>query len=292
MGLMTFNKIINIKFLTDAGIEEPLASIICPEKGRKPNIEIVGQLAPQDITKAINVKIKNLYMDSPSNKYQRIRIEAGYTNSKKFVLEGDILYMFQSSPGPESETVIQCLGVKYEPWLNKTINLSYDKGCTVWQVLKEISKTLGFKSPTVSSSITQIINVPFYFNGLVKDVVPEIKKAFSSVYKNLMITINDDRISAFLLGESVVARTHKLNYLSSPPQIVGGGDNSVTVTVTAPWSPEIRPGDKVIVDTGFYTTSHSLSNTQEQMTIQVNTLDFHFSTVGSINQMTIMGTKV
>lgn len=290
--MQNFNKIINLYFLSSSGIKDERASIVCPTKGRKPYIEIVGQFAPQDITKAINIKIKNLYMDFSKNKYQRVVVEAGYLNGRKVAIEGDILYMFQSTPGPESETIIQCLGVKYEPWIKKTVNLDFSKGCTILQVLSEISKILGFKSPTVSSSITQAITVPFYFNGLIKDVIPEIKKTFSSIYKNLMITINDDRISAFLLGEPKPTKTHILNYLSSPPQIVGGGDNSVSVTVTAPWSPTIRPGDKVIVNTGFYTTTNSLLNTQEQMTIQVNTLDFHFSTVGSINQMKIMGTKV
>lgn len=291
MAVENFNKIINIDFLTEAGQIDPTASIKTPNKGRKPNIEIVGQLVPHDETLAITVTIKNLYMDLTKNKYQRVRVTAGYEEGTKISMDGTITYMFQASPGPESEVVIQLMPYVYRPWTEKIIELNYEGGYTLATLLQDVSQKIGYNTPLIQAGLNASLNVPFVYSGAAKDVVAKIRTHFASLYPNLVVKPMDTKIKAYILGNDPTSKLYKINYLKSPPQLVGGGDTGVSATITAPWQPEIRPGDRVIVNTGFYSTSNFLKNTAQEMTIAVNTIDFQFGTVGSANQMVIMGVR-
>ena len=290
MGLTNLNKIIDIDFITEAGIIDPTARIKTPAKGRKPNIEITGQILPNDETLAISVIIKNLYMDLTKQKYQRVRITAGYENGQRIAMDGTILYMYQASPGPESEIVMQLMPYVYKPWQETQVDLKFENGYTLRTILEDLSLKMGFNVPDIQPGLDSTINAPFYFSGAAKDAAAKIREHYKDVYPDLSIIATDTKIKAFSLSKGT-GKTYKINYLKSPPQLVGGGTNAVSATITAPWQPEIKPGDKVIVNTGFYSTTNKLFNTQQEMTIKVNTIDFHFSTVGRANQMVIMGIK-
>ena len=86
-----WNKIISIKFFK-GNIELPQYEIKCPTYGRKPDIEITGQFATDDLLPAFNVKIKNLYMDAPNGTDINMQIKAGYEGSLQ-TFTGSLLSM-------------------------------------------------------------------------------------------------------------------------------------------------------------------------------------------------------
>lgn len=293
MGIknLNLNKIIDIDFITENGIVDKTAQIKTPAKGRKPSIEITGQLVPNDSSHLISVIIKNLYMDLTRQKYQRVKISAGYENGQKIALDGTIVYMYQASPGPESDVVIQLMPFVYKPWVETQVDLNFEAGYTLKNVLEELSLKIGYNMPDIQKGLDATINAPFIFSGAAKDAAAKIREHYSGIYPDLTIQATDTKIKAYIFGQDTSRKKYRINYLKAPPQLVGGGSSGVAATITAAWQPEIRPGDKVIVNTSFYSTTSMLFNTQQEMTILVNTIDFHFDTTGSANQMVIMGIK-
>lgn len=290
MAITNFNRLINIKFLNQNGIENPALRIVTPLKGRKPNITINGLFAKDDSNVQFEVTVKNLYMDLTQRDYPIILVEAGYENQMRVAFLGEIVYAYRDAPGPESNVVFHCMyKLNVIKWASTPVSLSYAKGTSIREILSNISKTLGYTDPLISPIVGTMVTTTdnFLVTGTATEAVEKLRKEY-----NINITVTGNRIRAFTNEEQTPIGRFFINYLSSPPQLTGGGEREAVATINAPWVPGIHPGDAVSFNSKYYTTNVMLNSTKSVVTIKVLTLQMNFSTTGNRNQMTIMGTVV
>ena len=286
MALENFNRIINVDLLNENG--EPELSIKCPDFGQKPNIEITGQFTSVDTMPLFNVVIKNFYINNDAGKYQKIRIKAGYKNNATDTLEGVIWYMYTESPGPDASTVIQCANGNMNTWMTAKVDMNLKEGYTLQTAVDIIAKELGYTVAYNNSSLrTKTSNVPFAEQGMAKTAIDKLKKAF-----DVVITIQANQIIIDDVPENANVETAgiKIPFMSAPLQIVGGEKKQSTVTITAPWNPKIKIGSIVEYSNRYFSTqNYRVSVDGNGGRAKVISLQFHFSTVGRINQMVITG---
>lgn len=294
MAIENFNRIINLKFYSPSDKQIPAETITCPVRGRKPYIEITGQYIASDVSQVFNVVIRNLYLDFTEHQYTELEVEAGYEGNVVIAFRGSILYALKESPGPESKTVIQCQLCDVTALQGKIVNIEIaDDNTTLKDVLTEFCRQTGYPSPAVSDAAGALTSgeggIMLY--GRVTDVLSEIKKRYDR-NGDLRVLIDSISISAYLDGEDKPIKKDILTFLSAPPQLVGGGENAVVATIVAPWRPDLRPGDVITFDTDYYTTVHILGYRQKTITMQIATIQVHFSTCKGANQMTVIGNVI
>ena len=137
-----FNRIINLTLnkssYDDKGFKALTPTFIrCPVRGRKPKIEINGTWTTDVDMPAFNITIQNLYIDILKDQYSSVEVECGYEGNTK-TIQGDIITMYQESPGPEGKTVIQCVYGRLQQWLDATVSLNFEAGTPIGAVLDSI----------------------------------------------------------------------------------------------------------------------------------------------------------
>lgn len=290
MAVNNYNRIINLKFFSASDTINPAVTIECPARGRKPSIDITGQYLASDISQSFNIRVRNLYLDLAENNYTLLEVEAGYENNVSVAFRGTIIYMFKESPGPESVTVIQCLLADASLWIKKDLNIYLEENITLKNVLNEFCKKLGYPEPMVSSSIAnlQANESQLTMYGKAEKVLNDIKTRFN-LDDDVLIIVSDTRVTAYKKGEAKPTKEVAINFMSSPPNLIGGGENSVTANFTALWIPDLRPGDVVTFNTKYYSTSKMVSYKQDQIKMEIAAIQVQFSTVTGNNQMLCKG---
>lgn len=290
-----FNKIINLYFLDKDG-NETEKKIICSLYGRKPEIEIVGKfMAADGNLPAFTITVTNLYFNLTGFQYPMIKVEAGYKgNLVKF--KGSIMSMFQESPGPDGKTVIICYLGTLSSWLQTVIEVNYDMGTTLKDIIENLSGLLGFNgSPKIPADI-QSLTIPAKFeeNGTAASIFQKLFNLFPDL--NLHENEMNGQLNVYRMNEesSNSVKTVVLEYLRSPPQKNQGGENgSYWVVFTAPWNPSVMPGVKVIFPAWQYIKFLNLVNSaSETNAVIVQFVEIHFSTNGGANEMKVSGLGV
>ena len=286
MGIANWNKVIDIYFINKNGAT--IGAIKCPKNGRKPNITLVGAMYGKDIAHEFDITIKNFYLDEVLSGTKKLRVYAGYEDKRRIAFEGSLMYMHQESPGPESTTVVHGISTDEIDWLTNTVSINLNKGYTLQAALTQISQALGYKSPKISPSVTQISSDSFQFSGTCRQALVQLKKSFDG------IDIEDEGgvFAAYTKGETKQRIEHDIPYLSAPPKIEAGAKNMLSAaTISAPWNPLLRTGNIVTFNSACYQSTQYLKTLkQTRAKIQIASLQFHFGTTTSVNQMTIYGT--
>lgn len=290
MGLknLRYNKLIDVHFLDDNG--KDMKAIICPENGQKPSIEIVGQYVTGDSIPRLSVTIKNFYLDAVGKEYPKIKISAGYGKQKKdFVCS--IFSIYQESPGPEGSTIIQCAPGELNQWLKATVNAHVDAGGSLKDAVTAISDAVeGLDSPQIDDGVANMKSeTQIDFNGVAHEELRKVRKAFPDA----IISVTGNRIVCWSRKDPAPKTKRKVDFMSAPPQLTGGGKNATAAVITAPWDPDMRCGDLVEFPTKYYGgRSGNVTKESETMTIVAYSVQFQFSTTGNANKMVVSGTVV
>lgn len=302
VDLERFNRIIDISFESNNnGAMAPgefvrPTSIICPRRGRKPTIEINGTFTTKNYMPTFNLTVKNLYLDLQGKQYSKVKIRAGY-EGQLVPIEGNILTMYQEQPGPEGRTVIQCMYGNVQQWLDTTVDLQFDKGAKLPDVLEAIKTKLGASSVKYGDKAKGLeLKEPLQFNGAARQALDVLKKRFEE--ERLMLFIRGTIICAICLikkdekPDSI--DTLKLQYMSAPPQENTGDEaGAYYTTITAPWMPELSIGDILEIPARVYIRNFgTVGGAAKTQKIQVTGLSFHFGTTGTTNSMTVQGFMV
>jgi hypothetical protein len=264
--------------------------IDCPTKGRKPSIEINGTYTGSVNMKAFNITVKNLYLNIKDENYSTVEVEAGYEgNTTTFT--GMIYSMYQEAPGPEGRTVIQCMMGNIEQWLDATIQITAESGTMLLSVLEQIGQKLGVYMVYPGAHVKPLkIKQRLEHDGAVRGAIEKLKKMFEA--EKLDVFVRGNYLVAILLNEGQdYINSYELEYLSAPPQEnVGGSDGTYYTTVTAPWIPKLRIGDRLTIPSRTYIRNLvQVGNQSGKQDIQVTALSFQFSTTGGANSMTVQG---
>lgn len=282
--LLNFNKQITIT-LYDDEFKTKAFVIKCPATGRKPNIEISGQLLPFDTLSQIEIRLVNFY-SSREKPFTHVIVSAGYANTQHVSFKGQITNIYDESPGPEKVTVIVCTTGNLARNLSQTVSLNLSAGYKLSNALSQVKKQAGFKDEIQYESNTQDLKTltdkaTLMFDGAPKDALHEIAQRFKdSVY----ITFSDEKIIVTAKNNKSTSHPGFINipYLKAP--LVLAGDTAV---IKAPWDPAVRPFSWVRADTSQYKSKTILSAGIKREYYRVNSVDFNFSTITGNNSMTL-----
>jgi hypothetical protein len=293
LAVKLFDKIINVKLFAvgSNGIGESvtlgngqtaiLSSYIqCPRVGRKPTINFRGKILPSPILSDLELRITNLYTgDTPLDAYKYLKIEAGYAGALSSSVEGEVVNAYQETPGPDGVTVFVMLLGFFTNWSNVTTTLFFPDGVKINTVLSACASSLGMtlKSFIPDSLVSQI---SYSFTGLVSRFISDLAAA-------LGITVFPDGsvLKAFEKAGST-DKHHVMRYFINAPKHEAYGYN-----LSAPWNPDIRPGDILDIDTRFVRQTFGGAQVGSQNTAFITqTVSFDFSTTDDTNSMTIIAT--
>lgn len=302
VGLPNFNRIIDVSFITATeskydsrgfslnGVADQ-RSIVCARHGRKPDIEITGTFTTTDYLPVFNIRIKNLYLELQKEQYAKIKVRCGYEGNL-IPIEGTILTMYQESPGPEGRTVIQCQLGNLKDWLESTVDLNFDKGTAITDVLDAIKGKLNVKQTHYGNQARALnLKEKFMHNGSAREAMAKLAKMFEE--ERLAVFMRTDMLVAICLSTEDSVGEETLQYMSAPPQ-PNTGDEAGTyyTTITAPWMPKLQVGDILIIPSRVYMRNYGIAGTGKTQKIQVTNINFHFGTTGSTNSMTVQGFMV
>ena len=298
LGLENFNRIIDISFIGSSRryVGSELAdvkyskSIICPRHGIKPEIEINGTYGAALELNAFYITIKNLYLDLRTEQYSRIKVRAGYANNYVDI-EADIFNMYQQSPGPDGVTVIECkTGGITKNWIDATVSLNFEKGTLLTKILEEIKKSLDIDEVMTGEKARGLsTDVPIQFDGSARAALTKIEEVFAD--KNLKTFMQGNKLCAICLTEGDSINRRVLKYMSAPPQQNPGDEDGMWHTmITAPWMPDLQPGDQLEIPLQTYILNRNLvGGAKKTQKLQITQMSFHFGTRGTVNQMTCSG---
>ena len=282
-----FNRIINLTLNKASG--DP-TFIKCPLKGRKPKIEINGTWTTDVDMPAFNITIQNLYLDILRDQYSSIEVECGYEGNTK-TIKGDIITMYQESPGPEGRTVIQCVYGRLQQWLDATVDLHYKSGTPIGAVLEEIKDKINAERVMFGVHAAAChLKADMNLNGTARDALNYLVNQFQDEKLSIYPHGREIRAICVSKGDSI-GTARILEYISAPPQENTGGDEGTYyTTINAPWMPELSIGDKLEIPSKVYIRNFAtVGGASKTQNIQVTTMSFHFGTVGNVNSMTVQG---
>ncbi len=299
MGIKSeqFNRIISLR-LNRAGNDKAINArekvsptcIICPPKGRKPNIEINGTWTTDVDLPAFNIAIKNLYLNILTAQYTSVEVEVGYEGNT-VVINGDILTMYQETPGPEGRTIIQCVYGRMQQWLDANVSLNYDAGTSLEDILSSLKNSIKadrVRTGNVAKTLT--LKTPLQFDGKARAAMSKLCEIFQ-----------EDRLAVFMVGMEIraicltkgdfIEAPQVLQYMSAPPQENTGDEaGSFYTTITAPWMPKLSIGNILEIPSRVYIRNYAtVGGSSKTQKIQVTSLSFHFGTTGGTNSMTVQG---
>lgn len=286
-----YNRIIDLTLISSDGKQKVIK---CPRYGRKPAIEINGSYATDNSLPAFNVTVKNLYLEIQDQNYAKLKVTAGYADGASDQFEGSIMSLYQESPGPEGQTVIQCYMGQVQTWLDNNVSLDYEAGTPLQTILLDLQKTLkatGVRSGQFKARYLQIKD-KLEYDGPARGALSLLQQRFTD--DNLVVFVRNNYLCAICAPGADYINAHNLEYLSAPPQEnVGGTDGAYYTTVTAPWNPELRIGDVLRIPSKVYIRNLvQVGGASKTQTIQVTAISFQFSTTGSANNMTVQGFAV
>ncbi|MBP5792295.1 MAG: hypothetical protein J6W46_01450 [Spirochaetaceae bacterium] len=269
----------------------PIKKIICPRHGRKPDIEINGTFTSRSFLQAFNITIKNLYLDLQTEQYERVKVTAGYEGNT-IDIEGTILTMYQEAPGPDGKTVIQCQLGKLQDWLDATVDIYFEAGTSIMDVLAKIQTALKVTNKIAGKKAgALVLKQPMSHLGTARDAMDKLAQMFKE--EKLNVFLRNNTVYAECLGDGDIVEPKVLKYMSGPPQPNTGGSNGTYYnTVTAPWMPDLNLFDKLTIPSRVYMKNFGIVGTGSTQNIQVTSLQFYFGTTGSVNSMTVQGPLV
>lgn len=295
--LENFNRIIDIQFIqAKAGYDargfsiNKWKTIMTPRNGIKPQIEIDGKYGTALVLEAFTITIRNFYVDLRTEQFSKIRVRAGYANNW-VQFEAEIFDMYQDSPGPDGTWVITCkTGTLTESWLNSMVAVKYEPGTRLVDILQNLNTKLkgsGVSSGTKAKTLT--LKFPLQYDGSVRGLLERLQERFAEY--NLRTFMRGSKICAICLTDGDFVNTRVLQYMSAPPQQNPGDENGNWHTmITAPWMPDLLPGDLLVIPSYTYMHSGSfVGGANKTQKLQITEMDFHFGTRGSANQMTCEG---
>jgi hypothetical protein len=298
VNLERFNRIIDLSFITAGNkydsrgflLNAGQKSIVCPRYGIKPNIEINGTYGESQTLYALHVSVKNLYLDLRTEQYSKLKIRAGYANNL-ITIESEIFKMYQESPGPEGTTIIECkLGSITQNWLDSMVQLNFKPGAKLSDILRALGTKLKASDVNMGKQAkSKTLQEMFLYDGSARGAMAKLEEVFQK--DKLKVFMRGSRLCAICLETGDFIEQHVLQYMSAPPQHnPGDKDGNWTTQITAPWMPEVQPGDQIIIPSQVYQYNFELvGGAKKTQKMIVTQMSFHFGTRGSVNQMTCQG---
>jgi hypothetical protein len=279
MATVMFDKIIDVEFISDVVSPETnnqfsmSTGIITPEKGRKPQIEISGQLTGRTQIMTIFLKITNFYSSQDLSSLKSVKIKAGYKGSSQLAFSGTIINAYVETPPPDSVTVFELNVGNVEELYTKWFNKTYPEKSSVTTILNDLCTLLNLK--LVSNFDDIIFFSPVSFGMTANAALSKLK----IMCPDFMIRPELDQLYVIDVkkGSSIIK---EIDFITMAKKEAGG------FTINAPWLPTLRPGDVVRLNPQYYKQDYGGANITGK-DFKIATIDFSFATCTSVNEMVL-----
>lgn len=281
-----FDRVVDIELVRPSGKVE---KILCPRTGRKPFIEVSGELRANTIQNGL-LKITNYYPKTPLNfdssdgvVYSWLRIRAGYASGLMTTLEGQSLMAYTDQPGPDGVSVITFFTGPMTVWNKVPITKGWPTGTSINSIVSDLCETL-------KKGTTLEINLKSYISNSVVVKAPGL--SVTGTASNLTEKLKDAYgIYVYPAGTDMIvcdqyegtSEEYTLKYVTSIKKTGAG------YTIIAPWVPAIRQNDTVVIDAKFFTVENYGgigANFTNKFTVISSV--YTFATVGDTNTMTLL----
>lgn len=311
-----WDRYIDVKFYIG---EKLFYSLKTPEHGLKPNIRFSWSRVPGNFTYNCKLEVINLFISESWYDVTHIEVEAGYFKASKQSFSCHVFSTYRPDAGPDSSTVFECIVASAtaglmdaQPYILKIVK----EGYTVESTLKGIAKQMSMKCCTYLDPA--IYSMPFSEQSI-EESFSNGYQLWNYVYANLagkaksrgctlQLIVFDKEIIFFMkdaTGKLVTGQAHtaegEQKGLEIPAllNVLDATYTSGTLTVTAPWTPNIYPGAVFYADPQRYTGSKAFPNMvraqgtykDETNLFYVITQDVVFETTGNRNQMKLLAVK-
>ena len=137
-------------------------------------------MVAQTTIQQMELRITNFFTDVPLSEYKKVVLEAGYANSLRVGMKGEILNSFTEQPGPDGVTFFQVMVGQFTDWMSKTSSTTFNEGTPFESVLKTVANALGLTAISFAAT-GQVLPFPLSYNGLAKEWLEKLKGVFPAI---------------------------------------------------------------------------------------------------------------
>ena len=283
------DKVINLTlYRMDGSFDQILTPNAATLEGRKPTIRLKGRLVTQDTLLQVELRITNLYINTPLSAYKKIQVEAGYASAPLMAFTGSILVAYQELPGPDGVTVFQLLLGDLATWRDTFFSGQYFAGQSLTTVLSDVAKQLDL---TLQNNIVPDLQLPIdvQFNGFTKDLLHHLKTLFTFYSTEtgekvgVEICPYGDKLLAYFSDQGITQGiVYRLDFISHAKH------NSAGFEIMAPWIPALAPGQLITINPKFFRQDFGGSQVSPGTMFRIYMIDFDFCTTDSTNMMSLL----
>jgi len=306
---------------------EKWIDINCTNTGLKPSISFNVNMIPGQNCYGLTLRIHNLNLDIPVNRFTKARVTAGYrTEATQQTFECDIFSSYIESPNPDGVTVFNCITVgRTNAFISgRPIILHYLGGtCTIAECVKAVCDALHLKCFDYLLPQYQSIQLSLYTRETYADnahaLLDWLRKIIRKAIKEYegrdlsrpdpqaVVELTPTGLFVYCINRANadVDKNGKLvlgDYsISDLDAVKGASFNGVALSVRSIWHPELTPGRVFhmvpnIINGANLPNSLSVqdngakyrgSGSAENL-YRVLTMSINFSTTGSENEMNIL----
>ena len=313
-GIPLFDRFINVDFY----IGDKLAEVVhTPKRGVKPKIYFEWKRVPGDFCYSCQLRITNLYTKWQLFDFDSVVVVAGYTSGfgmNSCRIDCQIFDAYRAEAGPDAESVFDCLvaSAKVNLFAAQPYNfLFHDNMATVTDVLLKTCTKMGFTECNTSAMSGKLLvkkwdaklqyDKQFANEYAVVDYLQQhLSELAASMNHTIQITIFSKKLIVLEFDEKGMACRSLLGDMANETAPVLEHTTNVTwtagtLTLSAPWNPEIYPGVAFKCSPRLYTGGQALPNAVARVASHIDKLDLYyvitqevkFSTDGQ-NTMTIL----
>lgn len=297
-----YDKIINVTFFSN-NIQNPKKTLITPNQGFKPSINLNGMIIANSFFCNIELRIKNAFIDFDFGPYQSVSIDAGYAGDLIYSgLSGQITQAYVETPGPDGVTVF-IVKITYQGILENYIDFEFDGPGTFEQILNKFISDMNSSLNSLGITSNYTIFIPTELRS--KQFQSNIH--ISGSISNTLVKIVEEYMQCFwsINGQSIVVfnkqfvsnkNIFEITRVTTTPRSTAPGH----ISFTAPWLPNLRPGDCIHINPIYLKASFGTfqalknkgDNSEEKLNyspgyFSIYSISFEFDTFESINTMIV-----
>lgn len=311
LSSMLYDKVIDLEFYNDDNLL--MQTVKTPRYGLKPKIELEWSRVPGNFCYNIILKVTNLYTQWELYKFASVVITVGYSSNNQMQLvklNCQIFDSFTPMPGPDGYTIFECIVAKADTnvYTKQPYNIFYYRLDTqVHEVLSECASKMGLEFP-VSYLSVRLLSMSWNDKEFVRrfdegySLLSYLQLRLSELARlighDVTMIVWDTKVIFAETDEEGNPVTTTTNFDTVPilNQLNSATWTAGTLSVVAPFNPDVTPGSIFYCNPATYTGGKALNRDivkkgkykDEYNLYYVITQHVSFATDSTTNQMNLL----
>lgn len=292
---LLFDRFINADFYIGDKLE---VAVHTPKRGLKPKIAFEWKRVPGDFCYSCQLRITNLYTSWQLFEFDSVVVTAGYTSQygeKSCRIDCQIFDAYRAEGGPDAESIFDCIvaSAKVDLFAAQPYNfLFHDNSATVSRVLERSRLKMKFDEIVTAGMSDTLLEMSWdkklqYDKQFANEyaVIDYLQQHLAELAKSLNHTVTITIFSKKLVilefdeqGKACknVNSSMKTTQVPIIDQTTNVTWTAGTLTLTAPWNPDIYPGVAFQCSPSLYTGGHALPNSVARLASHIDVLDVYY----------------